>query len=153
MPCVTHFLPAGIFQGQNPYHDNAFKFFTYIFTQKFNTLSNILDIYNKKHYIMDIQKYIYNKTRVILPITGSGNGSSKDQPVIMTAEAKHIFIGVQNEFISAMLDDGYWKKVEQSLIQSDDGKKYDKITIRHFLVDGAEVKRVFWFDITECLGI
>lgn len=98
---------------------------------------------------MDIQKYIYNQTNVILPITGSGNGSSKDQAVIMTAEAKHIFIGVQNEYISTILDDVHWVKVEQSLI-IEDGNKYDKITIHHFMSDGDVVERVFWFDITEC---
>jgi uncharacterized protein YprB with RNaseH-like and TPR domain len=52
-----------------------------------------------------------------------------------------------------MVDDGYWKKVEQSLLINDDGKKYDKITIHNILDDGAEVERVFWFDITECFGI
>lgn len=99
---------------------------------------------------MDIQKYIYNQTKVILPITGSGNGSSKDQAVIMTAEAKRIFIGVQNEYISTILDDVHWDKVEQSLI-FEDGKKYDKITIHHFMSDGDVVEKVFWFDITECI--
>ena len=99
---------------------------------------------------MDIQKYIYNQIKVILPITGSGNGSSKDKAVIMTAEAKHIFIGVQNEYISTILDDVHWDKVEQSLI-IEDGKKYDKITIHHFLGDGGVVERLFWFDITECI--
>ena len=48
-----------------------------------------------------------------------------------------------------MLDDGYWKKVEQSLIQSDD-KKFDKITIHNFLDDDGVVERVFWFDVTKC---
>ena len=57
---------------------------------------------------------------------------------------------MENQFISAMLDDGYWKKVEQSLMITDDDKKYDKITINHFLGDGGVVERVFWFDITGC---
>lgn len=87
---------------------------------------------------------------VMLTITGSGNGLSKDQPVIMTAEAKYIYIGVQNEYISTILDDTHWGKVEQSLIITDDGKKYDKITINHFMGDGDVVERVFWFDITKC---
>ena len=56
------------------------------------------------------------------------------------------------EFISAMLDEGYWKKVEQSLI-IEDGKKYDKIIIKNYLDDGDVVERVFWFDITKCFGI
>jgi hypothetical protein len=59
---------------------------------------------------------------------------------------------VENEFISAMLDEGYWKKVEQSLINID-GMKYDKITIHNFLDDGDVIERVFWFDITECFRI
>lgn len=100
---------------------------------------------------MDIQKYIYNQTGLILPISG-GNGQSQGQAVVIGSEAKYTLIQVENEFISAMLDEGYWKKVEQSLIQSDD-KKFDKITIHNFLDDGVEVKRVFWFDVTECFGI
>jgi outer membrane lipoprotein-sorting protein len=56
---------------------------------------------------------------------------------------------VENEFISAMLNEGYWKKVQQSLIFDDD-RKYDKITIHNFLDNADVVQRVFWFDITEC---
>jgi hypothetical protein len=56
---------------------------------------------------------------------------------------------VEFEFISAMLDEGYWKKVEQSLI-IEDGKKYDKILVKNYMDDAVE--RVFWFDITECFG-
>ena len=99
---------------------------------------------------MDIQQYILNNTGVLLPISG-GNGQSQDQAVILDSKAKYRLIQVENEFISAMLI-GYWKKVEQSLIQSDD-KKFDKITIHNFLDDGVEVEIVFWFDITECFGI
>jgi hypothetical protein len=69
------------------------------------------------------------------------------------SEAKYVLIELENEFISAMLDEGYWKKAEQSLLINDDGKKYDKITIHNFLDDGTMVKRVFWFDITECFGM
>jgi hypothetical protein len=101
---------------------------------------------------MDIQQFIYNNTGVLLPISG-GNGQLQDQAVVIDSKAKYRFIQVENEFISAMLDEGYWKKVEQSLIQSDDGKKYDKIIIRLLLDYGAEVERVFWFDITECFGM
>jgi hypothetical protein len=97
---------------------------------------------------MDIQKYIYNQTKILLPISG-GNGLSQEQAVFIDSKAKYRLIQVENEFISAMLDEGYWKKVEQSLIQSDD-KKFDKITIHNFLDDGGVVKKVFWFDITEC---
>ncbi len=100
---------------------------------------------------MNIQKYISSQTRVMLPITGSGIGLSKEQPVIITSEAKHNFIGVQNEYISTFLDDVQWDKVEQSLIFDDD-KKFDKITIHHYMSDGEVVERVFWFDITECFG-
>ncbi len=98
---------------------------------------------------MDIQQHISNITGVLLPISG-GNGQSQDEAVVIDSKAKYRLIQVENEFISAMLDDGYWKKVEHSLIQSYDGKKYDKITIHHFLDDGGVVERVFWFDITEC---
>ena len=102
---------------------------------------------------MDIQQFIYNKTGVLLPISG-GNGQSQDQAVVSDSRGKYRLIKVENEFISAMLDEGYWKKVGQSLIQSD-GRKYDKIIIRHFLEYSDEVpsERVFWFDITECFGI
>jgi hypothetical protein len=96
---------------------------------------------------MDIQQYIYNNSGVLLPISG-GNGQSQDQAVVIDSKAKYRLIQVQNEFISAMLE-GYWKKVEQSLINIDD-KKYDKITIHHFLDDGDVIERVFWFDISEC---
>ena len=100
---------------------------------------------------MDIQQHIYNNTGVLLPISG-GNGQSQDQAIVIGSEAKYRLISVENEFISAMLDEGYWKKVEQSLINID-GKKYDKITIHNFLDDGGVVERVFWFDITECFGV
>ena len=101
---------------------------------------------------MGIQLHIFNITGVLLPISG-GSGQSQDQAVILGSEAKYRLIQVENEFISAMLDEGYWKKVGQSLMINDDGKKYDKITIHNYLDNGAEVERVFWFDITECFGI
>lgn len=100
---------------------------------------------------MDIQQYIFNNKGVLLPISG-GNGQSKDQAVKVGLEGKHIFIQVENEYISAMLDEGYWKKVEQSLI-IEDGKKYDKITILNFLENGDEIEREYWFDISECFGL
>jgi hypothetical protein len=100
---------------------------------------------------MDIQQHIFINTGVLLPISG-GNGQSQDQAVVIGSKAKYRLISVENEFISAMLDDGYWKKVEQSLIQTD-GKKYDKITIHNFLDDRVPIEKVFWFDITECFGI
>ena len=102
---------------------------------------------------MDIQQHIHNNTGFLLPISG-GNGQSQDQAIVIGSEAKYRLISVENEFITAMLDEGYWKKVEQSLINID-GKKYDKITIHNFLDDGGVVpiERVFWFDITECFGI
>ena len=82
---------------------------------------------------MDIQQYIRRNTGVLLPISG-GNGQSQDQAVIMGSEAKYAAIELENEIISAMLDESYWKKVEQSLIITDDGKTYDKIIIHHFLL-------------------
>ena len=97
----------------------------------------------------DIQQYIYNNTGVILPISG-GNGQSQGQAVILGSKAKYVLIQVENEFISTMLEEGYWKKVEQSLI-IDDGKKYDKITIHHFMSDGDVVDKVYWFDM-RCFG-
>ena len=97
---------------------------------------------------MDIQQHIFNNTGVLLPISG-GIGQSQDQAVVIDSKAKYRLISVENEFISAMLDEGYWKKVEQSLIIDDD-KKYDKITILHFLDAGDVEQRVFWFDTTEC---
>ena len=100
---------------------------------------------------MDIQKYIYSQTKILLPISG-GNGQSQDQAVVIDSKAKYRLIQVENEFVSSMLDEGYWKKVGQSLMITD-GKKYDKITIHNFLDDGGVVERVFWFDITECFGI
>ena len=100
---------------------------------------------------MDIQQYIFNITGVLLPISG-GNGQSQDQAVILGSEAKYVLIQVENEVISAMLDDGYWKKVGQSLINND-GKKYDKIIIKNYLDVGDTVERVFWFDIPECFGV
>lgn len=113
-----------------------------------NAMANNFSQYSST---MDIQQHIYNNTGIILPISG-GNGQSQDQAVVIASEAKYILIQVENEFISAMLDEGYWKKVEQSLIITDDGKKYDKITIHHFMSDEVLIERVFWFDITECFG-
>lgn len=100
---------------------------------------------------MDIQQHIHSNTGVLLPISG-GNGESQDQAVVIDSKAKYRLIQVQNDFISAMVDDGYWKKKEQSLINIDD-KKFDRITINNYLSSGDVVKRVFWFDITECFGI
>jgi hypothetical protein len=100
---------------------------------------------------MDIQQHILKNKGVLLPIYG-GNGRSQDQAVVLGSEAKYVLIPMENECINAMLDECYWRKIGQSLIQSD-GKKYDKITIHHFLDDGDLVERVFWFDITECFGI
>ena len=87
---------------------------------------------------MDIQQHIHRNTGVLLPILG-GDGQSQDQAVILGSEAKYVLIPIENEFISAMLDEGYWKKVGQSLMITDDGKKYDKITIHNFLDDGDVV--------------
>ena len=100
---------------------------------------------------MDIQKYIYNHTKAILPITGSGIGLSKKLPVIITSEAKHNFINVQNQYISIILNSENWDKTEQLLIYEGD-KKFDKITINQYFNDGDVIERVFWFDITECFG-
>ena len=138
------------FVKKNFFFDPKSQFFFHkIFAKKkFKPISISPDIYNKTQDIMDMQKYIYNQTKVMLPITGSGSGLSKDQPVIMTSKAKHIFIGVQNEYISTILDDVNWDKVEQSLI-IEDGKKYDKITIHQYMSDGDVFERVFWFEITE----
>jgi hypothetical protein len=97
---------------------------------------------------MDIQQYIFTNTSALLPISG-GNGQSQDQAAVIDSKAKYRLIQVENEFISAMLDEGYWKKLEQSLIFDDD-RKYDKITIHNFLDDGEVVEREFWFDVTEC---
>ena len=97
-----------------------------------------------------IKTHILINTGVLLPISG-GNGQSKDQAVVIASEAKNVLIKAENEFISATLDEGYWKKVEQSLIIEDE-KKYDKITILNFIENGDEVEREFWFDITECFG-
>ena len=100
---------------------------------------------------MDIQQHIYNNIGVLLPISG-GNGQSQDQVVVLGSEAKYVLITIENEFISAMLDEGRWKKMGQSLI-NDDGKKYDKIIIKNYLDVGDTVERVFWFDIPECFGV
>ena len=101
---------------------------------------------------MDIQQHIFNNTGVLLPISG-GDGQLQEKAIILGSEAKYVLITIENEVISAMLDEGYWKKLGQSLMITDNGKKYDKIIIKNYLDDGAEVERVFWFDITECFGI
>uniref|UniRef100_UPI002612DE8F hypothetical protein n=1 Tax=uncultured Flavobacterium sp. TaxID=165435 RepID=UPI002612DE8F len=98
---------------------------------------------------MDIQKYINSQTKVMLPITSSGIGLSKEQPVIITSEAKHNFIRVQKQYISIILNSENWDKMEQSLIYEGD-KKIDKITIHQYFNDGVVIERVFWFDITAC---
>ncbi len=100
---------------------------------------------------MDIQQHIQRNTGALLPISG-GNGQSQDQAVILGSEAKYVLIPIENKVISAMLDEGRWKKVGQSLMITDEGKKYDKIIIKNFLGDGDLVEKTFWFDITECFG-
>ena len=103
---------------------------------------------------MDIQKHIIDKTGVMLPISG-GNGHSQEQAVvIISSKYKHMFIEVQNDYISLWLDAGRWRKVGQSLIvDDDDGSKYDKISIHQYLDDEKGVEKIFWFDITNCFGI
>jgi hypothetical protein len=98
---------------------------------------------------MDIQKYIYSQTKILLPISG-GNGLSQGSAVVLSSVAKYGLVSIENEYISIWLNDVQWKKVEQSLMITDDGRKYDKITINHFIGNGAVVERVFWFNITEC---
>lgn len=98
---------------------------------------------------MDIQKDILKQTGVLLPISG-GNGQSQEQAVVLSSEAKYGLVSIENEYISIWLNDVQWDKVEQSLMITDDGRKYDKITINHFIGNGAVVERVFWFNITEC---
>jgi hypothetical protein len=98
---------------------------------------------------MDIQQYIYSQTKILMPISG-GNGLSQDQAVVLSSEAKYGLISIENEYISIWLNDVQWEKVEQSLMITDDGKKYDKITINHFMGDEVPIERVFWFDITYC---
>ena len=97
---------------------------------------------------MDIQKYIFNNIGIFLPIS-EGNGQSQDKAIVIGSETKYMLISVEDKLISTMLSDGYWKKVKLSLINID-CKKYDKITIQHFLVDGDVEQRVFWFDVNEC---
>jgi hypothetical protein len=99
----------------------------------------------------DIQQYIYSQTKILLPISG-GNGQSQDQAVVIDSKAKYMIVPIENEYISIWLNDVQWDKVDQSLMITDDGKKYDKIIINHFLGDVAVIERVFWFDITECFG-
>ncbi len=128
---------------------NSQNFFSNFFPLKIlRPIYKHQDIYNQTQVSMDIQQYICNNTGVLLPISG-GNGQSQGQAVVIGSKAKYRLIQVENDFISAMLDKGYWKKVSQSLIFEDD-KKYDKITVRHFLDDGDEEQRVFWFDVTAC---
>ena len=85
----------------------------------------------------------------MLPVSG-GNGQSQEQAVVLLSEAKYGLVSIENEYISIWLNDVQWDKVEQSLMITDDGRKYDKININHFLDDGEVVERVFWFDITDC---
>jgi hypothetical protein len=61
---------------------------------------------------MDIQQYMFNNAGILLPISG-GNGQSEDKAVVIASEANYMLIQVENELISAMQDEGYWKKVEQ----------------------------------------
>lgn len=97
---------------------------------------------------MDIQKHILNKIGVLLPISG-GNGQSQEQAVIISSKYKHRYIEVQNDFILLWVDEG-WRKVGQSLIVDDDGRKFDKVTIQNFWDDGVVVERFFLFDVTKC---
>jgi hypothetical protein len=60
-----------------------------------------------------------------------------------------VLLKVENELISSMLNEGYWKKVEMSLFH-DDNKIFAKVIIHHFFVGVGLVERVFWFDKTEC---
>lgn len=76
---------------------------------------------------MDIQKNIIDKTGVMFLVSG-GKVQSQEQVKVVSSKYEHMFIHVQNDFISLRLDKGSWIKVRQSLIV-DDGKKYDKIPV------------------------
>ena len=98
---------------------------------------------------MDIKKYMKQKTGINLPISG-GDGQSKDNPVKINSDYKHMLIEVENDFISLWLDEGQWKKEEQSLLMLENEKKIDKINIHFIDANGISYKKVFWFDITDC---
>jgi hypothetical protein len=53
-----------------------------------------------------------------------------------------MIIDVQNDFISSWLNEGMWKKTEQSLIQIGH-KKIDKISIWHISENHQESEMVF----------
>lgn len=97
---------------------------------------------------MDIQEYIQRKCGVLLPIKG-GDGKSRDTPVILNLKSSYYVIQVQNDFISYWLENGKWRKINQSLIK-DDKKTFDKITIHHINEDDYESFFTFWFDISGC---
>lgn len=99
---------------------------------------------------MDIKIYIKQKTGINLPISG-GDGQSKDNPVKIDTDFKHMLIEVENDFISLWLDEGKWRKEEQSLLILEDGKKLDKIFVQFIDDNGISYDKIFWFDITNCL--
>jgi len=97
---------------------------------------------------MDIQEYIQKKCGVLLPIKG-GDGQSKGSPVILTIKSSFYLVDVQNDFISYWIENGKWRKINQSLIE-EDKKILEKITIHHIDDDDYESFFAFWFDVSEC---
>ena len=99
---------------------------------------------------MNIEQYT---SQIIAHIIANStkNGETKEQAVIIPSVAKHMLFQAQNEIISSLLEEGYWKKVEQSLL-IENGVKFDKIIIENFLDNGLIIEKVFWFNITHCLG-
>ncbi len=98
---------------------------------------------------MDIQEYIQRKCGVLLPIK-EGDGKSRDTPVILNLKSSYYLIQVQNDFISYWIENGKWRKINQSLIE-EDKKILEKITIHHIDEDDYESILTFWFDVSNCL--
>lgn len=77
-----------------------------------------------------------------------GNGSSKEDAVIIEAPKESIGIAAEYEVLAEIYGEKYhdWKLLKQTLIQ-DGNRSFDLITI-----EGKGIEYEVWFDITAFYG-
>ncbi len=79
-----------------------------------------------------------------------GNGETQDEAVVINTANHFAGVSAEYEYISRQCGQRGvdWTLVSQTLIQEDDGRRYDRLIVR--LKDGET--RTFYFDITPFFG-
>lgn len=90
-------------------------------------------------------------TGVFGPVTAGGDGSSKEQAVIINATSTNVGVTAEYDYIKKKYgqENVDWERESQMLTRKQlDGKIFDIVTVK--LKDGSS--RTFWFDITAFYG-